>query len=213
MIHTRTWIGRRFLPERHGQLCRLLLARRGKFLLEFMDTSIKSPGDVSRRFDMPVLGMVPHLDDVDEEYALRVPITLSLGSLITICHNGIITGEYIMRKKHTLNLDLEQELFSAIRDTTVQYAGVKQDIDHMRVTDLFGDYERLLVAGARKNVYPWSWIGKIDKEYSAPSEDNPECKDYLGTRWGLYNAFNYVMRDATPQRQAESLYRFMGIMN
>ena len=34
---THTWIGRRFLPERHGQLCRLLVARHGKFLLEFVD--------------------------------------------------------------------------------------------------------------------------------------------------------------------------------
>jgi len=31
------WIGRRFLPERYGQACRLLAARRGKFLLEFAD--------------------------------------------------------------------------------------------------------------------------------------------------------------------------------
>ena len=31
------WIGRRFLPERYVQACRLLAARRGKFLLEFPD--------------------------------------------------------------------------------------------------------------------------------------------------------------------------------
>ncbi len=34
---THVWIGRRYLPERHGQPCRLLVARRGKFLLEFDD--------------------------------------------------------------------------------------------------------------------------------------------------------------------------------
>jgi capsular exopolysaccharide synthesis family protein len=37
------------------------------FLLEFMDTSIKAPSDVSRRVDLPLLGMIPHLDDVEEE--------------------------------------------------------------------------------------------------------------------------------------------------
>lgn len=31
------WIGRRFLPERYGQSCRLLKAHRGKFILEFTD--------------------------------------------------------------------------------------------------------------------------------------------------------------------------------
>ena len=37
------------------------------FLLELIDTSIKSPSDISRRVDLPLLGMVPHLDDLDEE--------------------------------------------------------------------------------------------------------------------------------------------------
>ena len=31
------WVGRRFLPDRYGQPCRLLVARRGKFLVEFAD--------------------------------------------------------------------------------------------------------------------------------------------------------------------------------
>ena len=34
---THTWIGRRYLPERYGQSLRLLVARRGKFLVEFAD--------------------------------------------------------------------------------------------------------------------------------------------------------------------------------
>lgn len=37
------------------------------FLLEFLDTSIKAPSDISRRVDLPLLGMVPHLDDVEED--------------------------------------------------------------------------------------------------------------------------------------------------
>lgn len=39
------------------------------FLLEFVDTSIKGPSDVMRRVDLPMLGMVPHLDDLEEEIA------------------------------------------------------------------------------------------------------------------------------------------------
>ncbi|MHC4715868.1 MAG: polysaccharide biosynthesis tyrosine autokinase [Planctomycetota bacterium] len=36
------------------------------FLLELTDTSIRSPGDIVRRMDLPLLGMVPHGDDLDE---------------------------------------------------------------------------------------------------------------------------------------------------
>jgi len=37
------------------------------FLLELMDTSIKSPADISRKVDLPLLGMIPHENDMDEE--------------------------------------------------------------------------------------------------------------------------------------------------
>jgi capsular exopolysaccharide synthesis family protein len=37
------------------------------FLLEFMDTSIKSPSDVSQRANLPMLGVVPHTDDLQDE--------------------------------------------------------------------------------------------------------------------------------------------------
>ena len=36
-------------------------------LLEMMDTSVKSPSDVSRRVNLPLLGMLPHTDDMDED--------------------------------------------------------------------------------------------------------------------------------------------------
>ncbi len=37
------------------------------FLLEFIDTSIKNPSDVSKRLELPMLGFVPHVNDLDED--------------------------------------------------------------------------------------------------------------------------------------------------
>ncbi len=52
------------------------------FLLELTDTSIKSPSDVSRRVDLPLLGMVPHTSDVDDEIPdLRLAFQSHPGSL------------------------------------------------------------------------------------------------------------------------------------
>ncbi len=52
------------------------------FLLELMDTSIKSPSDVSRRMDLPLLGMVPHAEDMDDEIDdLRLAFQTHPGSL------------------------------------------------------------------------------------------------------------------------------------
>ncbi len=54
------------------------------FLLEVIDTSVKSPGDITRRIDLAVLGMVPHLDDVDEEIEdLRLTFMTNPNSLIS----------------------------------------------------------------------------------------------------------------------------------
>jgi len=36
-------------------------------LLEFIDTSIKSPSDIVRKVDLPLLGIIPHVDDIEEE--------------------------------------------------------------------------------------------------------------------------------------------------
>lgn len=53
------------------------------FLLEMMDTSIKSPSDVSRRVDLPLLGMIPHGDDLDDEIEdLRLTFRTHPGSLV-----------------------------------------------------------------------------------------------------------------------------------
>ena len=52
------------------------------FVLELTDTSIKSPSDVSRRVDLPLLGMVPHAEDTDDEIDdLRLAFRTHPGSL------------------------------------------------------------------------------------------------------------------------------------
>ena len=50
-----------------GAFLGLLLGFGLAFLLEFADTSIKTPSDLARRVDLPLLGMVPHSDDLEEE--------------------------------------------------------------------------------------------------------------------------------------------------
>jgi capsular exopolysaccharide synthesis family protein len=50
-------------------------------LLELMDTSIKAPADVSRKVELPVLGMVPHMDDIEED----------IGDIRLVCQSSIDT--------------------------------------------------------------------------------------------------------------------------
>ena len=52
-------------------------------LLEFIDTSIRSPSDVATRVDLPVLGIVPHTNDLDEDIEdLRLAFMTHPNSLV-----------------------------------------------------------------------------------------------------------------------------------
>jgi capsular exopolysaccharide synthesis family protein len=37
-------------------------------LLEFVDTSIRRPSDVAQKLDIPLLGIIPHADDVEDDF-------------------------------------------------------------------------------------------------------------------------------------------------
>jgi capsular exopolysaccharide synthesis family protein len=50
-----------------GFMLGLMLGVGLAFLLELIDSSIKSPSDITRKVDLPLLGMVPHAEDLDEE--------------------------------------------------------------------------------------------------------------------------------------------------
>jgi capsular exopolysaccharide synthesis family protein len=62
-------------------------------LLEFVDTSVQSPADISSRIDLPMLGMVPHSDDVDEDLGdLRCAMLKSKGGLVAESFREIRTN-------------------------------------------------------------------------------------------------------------------------
>jgi capsular exopolysaccharide synthesis family protein len=75
-----------------GVLLGLIVGLGLAFLLEFIDTSIKGPSDIVRRVDLPLLGMVPHHDDVEENIAdLRVAFASHPNSLISEAFRQIRT--------------------------------------------------------------------------------------------------------------------------
>ena len=75
-----------------GILLGLIVGLGMAFLLEFIDTSIKGPSDIVRRIDLPLLGMVPHLDDVEENIKdLRAAFASHPDSLISEAFRQIRT--------------------------------------------------------------------------------------------------------------------------
>jgi polysaccharide biosynthesis transport protein len=62
------------------------------FLLELVDTSIKSPADIVRRADLPVLGSVPHINDLEEDVEdIRLAVMDSASTLVSEAFRQIRT--------------------------------------------------------------------------------------------------------------------------
>jgi capsular exopolysaccharide synthesis family protein len=74
------------------------------FLLEFGKTSVRSPSDISRKIDLPMLGMVPHADDLDEEVddfrrvAIQAPRSLAAEAFRQIRTNLLFSGPASQRR-------------------------------------------------------------------------------------------------------------------
>ena len=164
---------------------------------------------------------IPRIETIDgQEYSLgfrhsndlRYPITLSIGTHIMVCHNGVITGEHVLKRKHTTGLDLDYEIYNAIKEAMIQFNTVRDRIYNLSEAYTSPeDVAMYLIMGARQRLYPWSWIGKIDSEIQNPSINNPEC--CKSSAWGIYNGVSYVLKDAKPERQIQSLYKFNKILN
>jgi len=67
-----------------GVMLGLIVGLGLSFMLEFVDTSIKGPSDVARRINLPMLGMVPHHDDIEENIGdLRMAFATHPNSLVS----------------------------------------------------------------------------------------------------------------------------------
>lgn len=63
------------------------------FLLEFIDTSVKTPTDITRRVDMPLLAMIPHGDDLTEEIPdFRMACLTAPHSMVTEAYRELRTN-------------------------------------------------------------------------------------------------------------------------
>ena len=75
-----------------GILLGLIVGLGLAMVLELVDTSIKGPSDVSQRVDLPLLGMVPHQDDLEENIEdFRLAFATHPNSLISEAFRQIRT--------------------------------------------------------------------------------------------------------------------------
>ena len=134
----------------------------------------------------------------------RKAIRIAAGARVMICSNGVLTGSFLVQKKHTKHLELQANLDNGVERLVGELGATQTFIDDLKNLKLGpARVDEIAMEVGRQHLLPWSAVGKVDAEYRNPSFD--EFKEFNGTGWGWYNAYNYVLQQVSPDRQLRSL--------
>lgn len=140
----------------------------------------------------------------------RYALKLTVGAEVTVCNNGLCTGDIILTHRHDQTLDLGVSVRDALLDYAVaarQISGTVLALKSHTVSN--GDASDALIEMARRRLIGWATVGRVDKEYRHPSF--PEHG--TGTSWALLNAFTFAARtNINPTRQMETYNIFRSLL-
>jgi len=129
-------------------------------------------------------------------------MTVVVGANVIVCGNGLITGEYVVSRKHTTHADIPDLVTRGFDLWREKLPGVNRLVERFRsipVED--SDERRIVVEAGRRGIFPWKDIGKIDEFWRRPEQNEFEPR----TAWSLLNAFTATVRDSSASLQMKRL--------
>lgn len=207
-------LGNRWVGIQHGELVQSIHAEldsRGiKVVGEGWYPSGKDLGKLSgsMRLDIPGLEAVPGTAfslGVQHSNTGEHALKFAVGAQIFICENGMVVGDYAVKRRHTLNVNLEEIISNGLDIYMDRVNEIPQVVNTMREIELQSrEVEHLLMEAGRTGIMAWSRIGQVDQEFYHPTFHDHDER----TAWGLYNAFTYVIQKSPPQYHIRSMNRF-----
>lgn len=146
----------------------------------------------------------------------RFPAALACGSHVFVCDNLAMSGEVVLRRKHTTYImrDIPKMVHSGIgrlgelRDIQAQrFTGYQN-----RLLDSEKDVHHLLVESMKSGVIASSQIGLVLREWNEPEIES--FKDSPHNVWRLFNAYTTIARDRIPTEEfAKRTITLQGILD
>lgn len=122
----------------------------------------------------------------------RYSLTFAVGANVFVCSNGMITGEFIVKRKHTKNVELIPTVEAGIDRFMESAKGISPFVNGLKDQVLFPDKAcQYIIEAGRRGVMPWSHLNRVQALWHEPNHE--EFKERNG--WSLYNAFTEVIRD------------------
>jgi hypothetical protein len=202
----------RWRPIQHGLLARTLLEEAEDHGLEILrhGWEVAGPGDTDlfgtidlrggSRVQMPE-GLCFSIG-VRHSNAGRYALTLVTGARVMVCSNGVLSGERVLARRHTDDLDLRDVVRGGLADSIALASSVGIWVEHLQDTKVSPQQaDRMMMEGARTRVLPWSALRKVDHAWRCPPHDVFRPR----TAWSLYNAFTEAARERKPAAQLKAL--------
>lgn len=139
----------------------------------------------------------------------RTPLKIVVGTTVACCNNGMVSGELILKMKHTIGKDLPGVLSDAFDRYATAAKMIESQVAAMRETGLSDRVaNEVLMNAGRNGVMPWSMVGKVDAEYRKPTF----AEHGRGTSWAMLNAFTHIVKACNPATQLSRISAFRGYL-
>ncbi len=134
-------------------------------------------------------------------------LRLAVGATVTVCCNGIITGDFVVHKRHTIHLNLQATISRGVGRAITMMSATADIIYSMQFQSV--DASELLLEVGRRGILSWSNVGRAVKAYDDPPFDFAQ---HHGTAFGVYQAVNSVIKRTSVPRQIDGLARLTTIL-
>lgn len=136
-------------------------------------------------------------------------LKFAVGAHVMICSNGMVVGEFVLRRRHTNGINLEESVGDGLDRYIEQSRGVVQMIEGFEARDVDDKTsDKILMRAGREGLLPWSRVGQVDQEFRNPTFDAFKKRN----AWSLYNAFTYVLQKCPATHQVTAMNQFREVV-
>lgn len=131
-----------------------------------------------------------------------IAIGVAIGATVFCCQNGVLRGDYTIRKLHTTGFDLDAEMDIAFQKFQSQVGDLTKMVTQLQERRLGPQAaDHMIMQAFVKEVLPWSFVPDVVQEYQKPQHEEFKPRN----AWSLYNAFTEVAKRRSPGDQMRTL--------
>lgn len=157
-------------------------------------------------FDAPIRGNFSL--GVRHDNKGRYAVSFAVGARVRVCSNGVFTGDFVLKCKHTEELNLKDLVADGVESYLAELAQVGKFIRSMYEIPMTDRDAMYMIMQAAENLrgndngcLNWVHLEKVVGQWR-----NPDYEEFkVRNLWSVYNSFTTVAKQLTPPRQIRLL--------